>query len=184
MTWAYLLYFASYALPMKGTTNETHLSTEQEEARQDPWLPRTHGYQGWSQGPEGSPREGSQAPHRVANPWVHVLEIIKSSADITRVFNQGKRFGRGSSMLLVLEDEEQHGRPGRVAFVAGKKLGNAVWRNRAKRRMRAASQQLGIDLAGRDVVFVANRNTNDIGFSRMVEGYRKALRQAGLGEAE
>ena len=85
---------------------------------------------------------------------------------------------------MVLENEEQHGRPGRVAFVAGKKLGNAVWRNRAKRRMRAAYQALDIDLAGRDVVFVANRNTNAIEFTRMVEGYRKALRQAGLGDAE
>ena len=66
------------------------------------------------------------------------MEIIKSSSDITRVFKEGKRFGRGSNMVLVLENEKQHGKPGRVAFVAGKKLGNAVWRNMANRRMRAA----------------------------------------------
>jgi len=106
------------------------------------------------------------------------VDIIKSSSDITRVFKQGKRFGRGSSMLLVLEDERQHGTPGRVAFVAGKKLGNAVWRNRAKRRMRAAFREIEIDLDGRDVVFVANRMTNEIEFDRMVSGYRKALMQA------
>lgn len=111
-----------------------------------------------------------------------MLEIIKSSADITRVFKQGKRFGRGSSMLLVLENGEQHGQSGRVAFVAGKKLGNAVWRNRAKRRMRAAMHELDVDATGYDLVFVAHRSTNDIEFGKMVEGYRKTLRQAGVGE--
>lgn len=109
-----------------------------------------------------------------------VLETIKSSADITRVFKQGKRFGRGSSMLLVFEDKEQHGRPGRVAFVAGKKLGNAVWRNRAKRRMRAACQQLAASWPGHDVVFVANSRTADLDFQKLVDGYRRTLEQAGL----
>lgn len=111
------------------------------------------------------------------------MDIIKSSSDITRVFKYGRRFGRGPSMLLVLEDEKQHGKPGRVAFVAGKKLGNAVWRNRAKRRMRAAFQSVDIDLDGRDVVFVAHRSTNDIDFAKMVDGYREALRRA-CGKAE
>ena len=109
-----------------------------------------------------------------------VLETIKSSADITRVFSQGKRFGRGSNMLLVLEREEQHGSIGRVAFVAGKKLGNAVWRNRAKRRMRAACQQLQMEWPGYDVVFIANRHTADLDFAKLVDGYRKTLGQAGL----
>ena len=109
-----------------------------------------------------------------------MLEIIKSSADITRVFKEGKRFGRGSSMLLVLENEGQHGQPGRVAFVAGKKLGNAVWRNRAKRRMRAACRQLADSIEGCDIVFVASKRTNDIAFSKMVDGYRKSLEQASL----
>ena len=109
-----------------------------------------------------------------------MLEIIKSSADITRVFKQGRRFGRGSNMLLVLESERQHGQSGRVAFVAGKKLGNAVWRNRAKRRMRAACQQLGGPFAGYDVVFVAAKRTNEVAFAKMVDEYRNSLEQAGL----
>ena len=111
-----------------------------------------------------------------------VLETITSSADITRVFKEGIRFGRGPSMVLVLKDEKQHGKPGRVAFVAGKKLGNAVWRNRAKRRMRAACRQLDCSFTGCDVVFIANRTTNEIAFEKLVEGYRRTVRQAGLEE--
>ena len=109
-----------------------------------------------------------------------VLETIKSSADITRVFKLGKRFGRGSNMLLILKNDEQHGQTGRVAFVAGKKLGNAVWRNRAKRRMRAACQQLHMEWPGYDVIFVANQRTVDIEFPKLVDGYRKSLEQADL----
>lgn len=110
------------------------------------------------------------------------MEIIKSSADITRVFKEGKRFGRGSNMLLILKNDEQHGQSGRVAFVAGKKLGNAVWRNRAKRRMRAACRELMLPCEGHDIVFVASKATNEIAFDCMVDGYRKAIRQAGLEE--
>lgn len=108
------------------------------------------------------------------------MEIIKSSADITRVFKEGKRFGRGSSALMVLKENEQHGRHGRVAFVAGKKLGNAVWRNRAKRRMRAACRQLEGPWDGSDVIFIANSYTTKVEFSKLVGAYRATLEQAGL----
>ena len=107
------------------------------------------------------------------------METIRSSADVTRVFKQGKRFGRGPGMLIVLE-KEQHGEPGRVAFVAGKKLGNAVWRNRAKRRMRAACRELGGPWDGHDIVFIAGRRTNEVPFAKMVRGYRETIRSIGL----
>ena len=108
------------------------------------------------------------------------MDVIKSSADITRVFKQGKRFGRGSNSLMVLKVDEQHGHPGRVAFVAGKKLGNAVWRNRAKRRMRAACHQLGGPWGGYDIVFIANGYTTKVAFEKMVSEYRETLAKAGL----
>ena len=108
------------------------------------------------------------------------MDTIKSRIDVSEVFNKGTRYGRGSSMILVLKKEEQRGREGRVAFVAGKKLGNAVWRNRAKRRMRAAFASLGCDFSDADVVFIARRNTGDIAFTKLVEGYGQSFVEAGL----
>ena len=59
---------------------------------------------------------------------------IRSSVDVSRLFSQGKRFSTPFATVLVLKRTEQHDHDlhGRVAFIAGKKLGNAVWRNAAE----------------------------------------------------
>lgn len=113
-----------------------------------------------------------------------MLEIIKSSTDITRIFKQGKRYGSAPSSLIVLKQDEQHGPKGRVAFVAGKKLGNAVWRNRAKRRMRAACRDIGGPWFGYDVVFIAGKTTTTASYSKVLHGYEKTLKQVGLQQNE
>jgi len=47
---------------------------------------------------------------------------------------------------------------GRVAFVAGRKVGKAVQRNRARRLMRAAWNDVSTDVRmGSDLVFVARK---------------------------
>jgi len=80
--------------------------------------------------------------------------------------------------LIVLRNQNQHDLDGRVAFIAGKRLGNAVWRNAAKRRMRAVCAQLGGPFPGYDVVFLAKRSVTDAQFSDMVEHALKVLMKA------
>lgn len=46
---------------------------------------------------------------------------------------------------------------GRCAYAAGKRLGNAPFRNRCKRVMREAARACGAPWEGHDVVFVAKR---------------------------
>ena len=108
------------------------------------------------------------------------MRIIKSSAEISRVFDKGTRISTPAVTLIVFENEEQHGHDGRAAFVAGKKLGNAVWRNRAKRRMRAAFRSLEEPFTGYDVVFLAKRSINNIEYSSLVESLSKAIKKKGL----
>ena len=80
----------------------------------------------------------------------------------------------------MLSTEEQHDHQGRVAFIAGKKLGNAVWRNKAKRRMREACRAVGGPFNGYDVAFVARKNTVECDYSDMVEHVRKNLVKVGI----
>jgi len=62
-------------------------------------------------------------------------------------------------------------------FTATKKIGNAAVRNRAKRRLRAASRALLPRLAtpGADYVFIARHNTADIAFARLLDDMESAL---------
>lgn len=69
----------------------------------------------------------------------------------------------------------------RVGFTVTKKIGNAVVRNRIKRRLRAAvaEAELAESLAGHDVVFMANEPAFDAPFhaltAQIATGLSKAL---------
>ena len=80
----------------------------------------------------------------------------------------------------MLRNEGQHDRNGRVAFIAGKKLGNAVWRNRAKRRMREVCREVGGPFPGYDVAFVARKGATEAVYADMVSHLKSRVEQAGL----
>jgi len=75
---------------------------------------------------------------------------------------------------------EKHGCDGRVAFIAGKKLGNAVWRNRAKRRMRAICRDLKKTWPGYDVVFLAKSRILTSSYTKVLVSCNDAITEEGL----
>lgn len=109
-----------------------------------------------------------------------VLDTIKSSAEISALFQNGSRLHTPYLTLIVGKHSEnknleQHGHNGRVAFIAGKKLGNAVWRNKAKRRMRALCHDLGGVFPGFDVIFLAKSSLTQVNYSKVLQACEKAL---------
>ncbi len=60
-------------------------------------------------------------------------ERIRKKKDFLHLYKKGKRFRGKSFILIYLSNELGHSR---MAVVASKKLGNAVQRNKIKRRFR------------------------------------------------
>ena len=99
----------------------------------------------------GTPAEASEAP-----PAVSVcLAVMQNRPDYLRTA-QGRRQGTGS-FLLQGRARGDGLELVRIGFTASKKIGNAVARNRAKRRLRALAREVLPKLArpGWDYVLVA-----------------------------
>lgn len=106
--------------------------------------------------------------------------VLKSSDQISDVFNTGIRYSSGLVRILIKKHEEQRGPCGRVAFIAGKKLGNAVVRNKSKRLLRAAAQYCDMPVDGYDVVLMATSKTKSASSLEIAESLGYLLRKAGL----
>ena len=80
-------------------------------------------------------------------------EILNQNADFQRLYRSGAFCSLGSALLYV----RPNGLPcNRLGITAGKKIGNAVRRNRAKRIIRAAYAAAEMQLPiGLDIVVVA-----------------------------
>ena len=104
---------------------------------------------------------------------------LKRRREFQRVAARGQRAGRPGVAVQVLAVPEA---PLRVGFTATKKIGNAVVRNRCKRRLREAARVLLADgaVSGHEVVLLAREATATRDFRTLLGDLRGALRQAGL----
>ena len=86
------------------------------------------------------------------------VETLRHRADFLRAA-QGRKAGTGG-FLLQARPREDGTTATRVGFTASKKIGNAVFRNRAKRRLRALAREVLAPNArpGWDYVLVAKPN--------------------------
>lgn len=106
---------------------------------------------------------------------------IKASADIDSLFKTGSRGTSKHVLVLSLPTPEARDyHRGRVLFVAGKKLGNAVHRNRCKRVLRASCARLGGPWPGRDVALIARTGLATASVESVDAGVTDALRKAGV----
>src|SRR5579859_6286033 len=75
-----------------------------------------------------------------------------------------------------------HAEGRRVGFTASKKVGNAVQRNRAKRRLRAAARQVMTEhaVSAHDYVVIARNETPDRPYTSLVAEFELALKRLGV----
>lgn len=88
---------------------------------------------------------------------------------------QGARAGRG--VVLVEARRRAESGPIGLGLTASKKVGHAVARNRARRRLREAARQLlpQHGLAGVDYVLVARQSTPEADWAALLDDLKNAL---------
>jgi len=125
--------------------------------------------------PANSARNGARpSPHES---W------LRKHADYQRVYREGKRQALPLmtyffAMRTVADDREASAGP-RVGLTAGRVLGNAVARNRIKRRMRAAVRRHRTELtANVDVILHPRKTVLEAEFSLIERDVLRALRAA------
>jgi len=104
---------------------------------------------------------------------------LKKNADFRRLYRRGKTYVTPCAVAYVLPNRiKAH----RLGITAGKKVGGAVSRNRAKRRLRAVFREYlsEADLKGRtfDFVIVARAKTVGCDFGKLKWDIYRALNES------
>jgi ribonuclease P protein component len=105
-------------------------------------------------------------------------ERLRRKGDFERVYEQGGVF-QGRRVVLFCLTAGVEGR--KAGFVASRKVGGAVVRNRARRRIRDAYRKLRAGLpVSAHMVFVARAGVTDVEWGELLAEIEDLLRKAGL----
>ncbi|PZR96496.1 MAG: ribonuclease P protein component [Stutzerimonas stutzeri] len=123
-------------------------------------------------------RRASGAP--VPEDWPIAMRLARLTQrkDFLAAAEHGRRFRSSAFTAQVLDKPEQEGL--RLGLTASRKTGNAVVRNRIRRRLRAAAALALAEQTGKpcDLVIVARPETVSAAFTAMVADIAVALDRA------
>jgi ribonuclease P protein component len=105
---------------------------------------------------------------------------LKRRAEFLRVAAKGRKVATHGLVLQALLQPEPG--PARIGFTVTRKVGNAVVRNRTRRRLKEAAR---LELArhpvsGVDLVLIGRDATRGRDFRDLRDDFRRALRKAGV----
>ena len=108
----------------------------------------------------------------------HSELTLRKQSDFSRVYKQGKSKGSRFEVILYRRNGLKFTR---TAFVASKKVGNSVERNRSRRLMRAAYRAIEPKVkSGYDIIFVARAAITECREPEVEKQLRKSLEGAGI----
>lgn len=113
------------------------------------------------------------------------MERLRHRADFLAAARGAKAPFSGFVLQAKVRDPEHDGAP-RIGFTVSRKVGNAVERNRVRRRLREVVRlhsPVGLSGArpGHDYVLIGRRAALDLPFERLVEHFHSALRRIHAG---
>jgi ribonuclease P protein component len=111
------------------------------------------------------------------------MERLRQRADFLAAATASKVPAK--AFVLQARDRREDG-PARVGFTVSKKVGNAVERNRVRRRLREIVRltSAGMMRRGHDYVLIGRRAGLNLPFERLVEDFKAALRRLDEGRSK
>jgi ribonuclease P protein component len=148
-------------------SDEAHLPAEQLGSRTASRFPGSHGDRRW---PCSDPGPSCPRPQEA----VGLITLNKRSDFLAA--NSGKRAAFGGLVLLVRDRQDSTAQM-RVGYTVTKKVGNAVIRNRVKRRFRELARELlpHAGIAGADHVLIGRNSAVERDFAKLRNDLTKAL---------
>jgi ribonuclease P protein component len=161
---------------------EKDLSTQQHLQKKNTRIQAPHADQERPADPEKKARQGKKAADRLIREHLDLkfprLVRVRSRADYLKIQRSGRKMGGRYLIILSMDNDLPASRFG---ITVSRKTGNAVTRNRVKRRIREL-QRLNRDsvVPGKDIVVVATRNASAATFEKMKMEYANLITRAGL----
>ena len=128
--------FPSRRSPTESSHEQAHLPAEQSPPEPYARFPLPHAHPRRSCHPERAPSQGSRGTVSLIPVVLPRSRRLRRSRDFTATFRRGARAGTPSVVVHVAVSDRNPPEETRVGFVVSKAIGNAVARNRVKRRLR------------------------------------------------
>jgi ribonuclease P protein component len=161
-------------------THEADVPAEEAEGQEEARIPGAEREPRRSKGACAEESQGQEAAHNAIGAPVPRYKlgrdrILRERSVITDTLRAGRAI---RTQHFTLRYREGEGPPG-VAFLAGRKVGKAVRRNRARRVLREAFRTVDLDLRGiATLVFLATDRAATGSYSDIKRSVEAALRRA------
>ena len=161
---------------------ENDVSAEKTAKEEGAWIPQEDEDQQWPQCTQAEKDQGQETPvgieWRATSSMAHRPDVLRFKRDFDRIYKRGR--SKGDKYVVVLQ--RANGLDySRKAFVASRKVGGAVTRNRARRLMKESFRKMENEVRpGTDILFIARSTIVGTGCADVEASMRKALKKSGL----
>ena len=105
-------------------------------------------------------------------------DVLRYKRDFDKLYKKGRSTGDKYVVVFRLENRQGYSRK---AFLASKKVGGAVARNRARRLMKESFRKIESEIKpGMDILFIARGTIVGTGCADVEVSMRRALEKSGL----